>query len=203
MNACGNPRMKESSLVWLCRATFSKPESLQDYVASAISIVSCVTGAVILDCSVFSMPWLRVLTVNVKWSAPGGLLENSSLSRPAAAPCQAHMSHIQLFRNVDLWLALASEAWWVWEQDWRGKGDVCVQLAWTKLSLSGLTLKSGKVLRLRRRKCSKLCLPYFCCFFFFFASDLLSAALKCKKHRETDMQRLYGWSEFCVRGSGF
>lgn len=104
MGACGTSRMNNSSGLAQLNNIF-QPETLGDYAAShsLISIVSCVRGAVTTDCSVSRLPWLWGLTVNVKWSALGGFLENPSLSSTMPSP------HIHLLRNVDLWMALASK----------------------------------------------------------------------------------------------
>lgn len=41
-------------------------------------------------------------------------------------PCQAHMSHIQLLRNVNVWPVLVSKAWWVKSRFGKGAGGGCL-----------------------------------------------------------------------------
>lgn len=166
MDACGNPRiqlywMNGSSLAWLRWVTFSnqKQNWKKDFFVLNVHFhcLMCWWELWLLCYLVLFMFGLPSgcggLTVNVSWSARGGFLQKSSLSSPVAEPCQAHMSHIQLFRNVDLraGAGLGSSVG-VRARFGGGKGDVCVQLTRTKPSLSGLTLKSSEDLLAEREE---------------------------------------------------
>lgn len=62
------------------------------------------------------------LTARVRRSCSERIPWELLTQQAAAAPCQARVSHIQLFRDVDVWLAPSSEAWWGLRC--RGWGDV-------------------------------------------------------------------------------
>lgn len=85
----------------------------------------------------FSRLWLQGLTVNVNRSAQGGFLQNSSLSSPVAGPCQAHMSHIQLFKECGSTAGAGLGSSVGVKGRLEGRGDVCAQLNRTKPSLCG------------------------------------------------------------------
>lgn len=63
-------------------------------------------------CSAVVASGRGTLTACVRRSSSEQIPWGLFTQQASAVPCQACMSHIQLFRDVDVWLAPSSKAWW-------------------------------------------------------------------------------------------
>lgn len=141
-------------------------------------------------------PGHGALTARVRRSSSEQIPWELFTQQAPAVPCQARMSHIQLFRDVDVWLAPSSKAWW--GSRWGEGEDVCGQLAPEQSHrCPGWLWRLAGAFWQRR---SLEVLPSYsvpACFW------ILSYIAASERHRETVMSQLFGWSEHSISGSGF
>lgn len=168
-----------------------------------ISIVSHVMGAVAPDCSLSDPPrsWSPFRSGCKMILFRADSLRTLHSAGPLAAPCQARMSHIQLFRNVDLWLAPALQSLVGLREGLEGKqGCLCTISPPNKAIVvqarsEGWQEPSAGKEEMFQAPSLMFLLPS--------ESYLMSAAPQCEKLGETATQKTFGWSKFSFSGSGF